>query len=1108
MSKNNANILVTLKPNFFDTKTYDESSNSGTTYQQFLLDDNISVASTSSYRYDPFESGIRSTQQLNVDWSNLSEHVFFNSARVKTNEAFKTIINKFPFDGTKKDYENFVDSLSGYQKYILNEFPYNFGYFYSEGNGFITTKDYSGIGDLEISINKSGLSILNPTNSIDLSIENWIYLPTGSNSNQIILQKASGSHGINLWSSASAATTSCSIGLTINSGSFSLNLSNSIEKGLWNHICYVWNRSDGENKIEFYLNGYKQATSQKIEIKDLDINNANLTIFSGSSFSNNGATFIPTSVLTGGIDELRIWHKKLDENFIVNNNKRNVFQNSDLKLYYKFNEPENTTKNIILDYSSNNLFGAFQSRSFSTSSYGTSPLIYEQPELNPILFSNIESVSTLRSLLLTTASLYDSENPSLITNLIPPHYFMEGQNQADSGTEDGDIVDTISGSLPKTVELGSTQTLNSLLFATADFFDEIQIFIKEFGNLIHVEYDDNKIISDYFLNFLAKRYGISLPNFFPNSDIDQFLYGNNIDSEYSSNLGISLKEIQNKIWRRILVNANDILNSKGTRHSINLFLRSIGIEPYSFFKVKEYGGPIQRKLNSSYEVRQEQFNFLSFNSSSSVSSSFLSSSRVEPGYPQIAGISSDGFLTSGSWTFEGFYILSGNISTTQSLARLSTFCTASNKEATLFNLSTNGNSLILKGLPNSNFSIDQSMSLSLTGSFNLFNNEPWYISFGRQRADSILNNSSLSSSYFIRIGKQLQGQVIEYYSKSLWYDDAQGSVNTNLLSNKPISSSFVSSGLYLCFGSASFTGSLLSSSSITNYFDGKISQIKFWSKDITESETLEHIRNPKSIGTDNPLINNQFERVQSGSFEKIRAIVDMDQVTSWSNSNGNITLADFSQNNLHFYGYGFATSSLVFEKRNIRFGSLASSFDEAITENKVRVRSLQSVLNYSDPFIESAPVYELQMDEQPADTTKVSIDFSPVNVLNDDIVNMFGSYEILNDILGDPSNLYSTEYPDFETLRRLYFDRLTSPMNLKAYFEFYKWFNSTLSNFITSLLSKNVKFKGINYIIQPHLLERSKVQYMSYNQYLNRTNVASNSNQLLNQLINGVIKKF
>jgi hypothetical protein len=248
--------------------------------------------------------------------------------------------------------------------------------------------------------------------------------------------------------------------------------------------------------------------------------------------------------------------------------------------------------------------------------------------------------------------------------------------------------------------------------------------------------------------------------------------------------------------------------------------------------------------------------------------------------------------------------------------------------------------------------------------------------------------------------------------------------------------------------------------------------------------------------------------VQSGSFEKIRAIIDMDQVTSWSNSNGDISLIDFSQNSLNFIGYGFPTSSLLFEKKNIRFGSLATSFDEAITENKVRIRSLQTPLNFDNELIGTAPVYELQMDEQPTDTTKVSIDFSPVNVLNDDIVNMFGSYEILNDILGDPSNLFATEYTDFEILRRLYFNRLTSPINLKAYFEFYKWFNSTLSSFITSLLSKNVKFKGINYIIQPHLLERSKIQYMSYNQYLDRLNIASNANQLLNQLVNGAIKKF
>jgi len=1105
MTKNNADILVTLKPNFFDTKIYNENSNSEIAYQQFLLDEDFSATLTSSFRYDPFGSGIRSTQQLNVDWSDFSQHIFFNSARVKTNEAFKTIINKFPFDGTKKEYEEFVDTLSGYQKYVLDSFPTSLGYFYSFGDGFISAKDYAGVSDPEMSRNKSGLSVVNPTGSADFSIEQWLFFPTGSNENQIILQKQSGSHGFSLWLSSSTAALSCSIGFTVNSGSYSLSLSNSINKGSWNHICYVWDRNDGENKIFAYLNGLKEPIeSQQIEINDLNIDNANITIFSGSSFLINATNFIPTTVVTGGIDELRIWHKKIDDKFILNNNKKNIFQSSDLKLYYKFNEPEGTSKNIILDYSSNNLFGSFSTRSFSTSSIGISPLVYEQQNLNPVLFSNISSVTSLRETLLVSASIYDNENPSLITNLIPNHYFLEGQNQTDSGTEDGDIVSSISGSLPKTVELGSTQTINSLLYATADFFDEIQLFIKEFGNLIHIEYEDTSIISDYFLNFLANKYGVKLPDFFSNSNTSQFIYGENIDSENSSISSASLKEIQNKIWKRILVNAKDILNSKGTRHSINLFLRSIGIEPYSFFKIKEYGGPTQKRLNSSYETKQEQFNFISFNSSSHVTSSCLSSSRVEPGYPYVAGNAADGYLTSGSWTFEGLYMLTSSVSLSQSLVRLSTYNTASSQEAPLFNLTTNGDSLVLYGLPNSSFSSGDLLTISLTGSFNLFNGEPWYISFGRKRADSILNNSSLSSSYFIRLGKQLQGEIVEYYSKSVYYDDAKGNPDKNLLSNLPSATPYTSGGLFLSFGSAA----LDNVSSIKNYFDGKISQVKFWSKDITESETKEHIRNPKSFGVENPLINNQFEQTQSGSFEKIRVIVDMDQIVSYSNSAGDITLMDFSQNNLNFYGGGFEENTLVFENRNIRYGSMGTSFDEATTDNKVRVRSLTELTNISNQYTKQAPVHELEIEEQPTDTSKLSIDFSPIEILNGDMINSFGNYEILNDILGDPSSLYTTEYPELEKLRNLYFNRLTSPVNLKAYFEFYKWFNATLAEFIKTLLAKNVNFKGINYIIQPHILERSKVQYFTYSQYLDRTNIASNASQLLLQSINGTIKKY
>ena len=69
------------------------------------------IESTSSFKYALPGKGMKSTQQLNVDWSKFQNHTFFNSAQVKTNVAFDKIINQYPFDGTLKENESYFDSL-------------------------------------------------------------------------------------------------------------------------------------------------------------------------------------------------------------------------------------------------------------------------------------------------------------------------------------------------------------------------------------------------------------------------------------------------------------------------------------------------------------------------------------------------------------------------------------------------------------------------------------------------------------------------------------------------------------------------------------------------------------------------------------------------------------------------------------------------------------------------------------------------------------------------------------------------------------------------------------------------------------------------------------
>ena len=91
------------------------------------------ASSTSSFLYDPPTLGLKSTQQLNTDWSKFENHTFFSSAEVNVNVAFDQIINNFPFDGSKKEVEVFFEKLTGFEKYVYDQFPKNKGYLFFSG---------------------------------------------------------------------------------------------------------------------------------------------------------------------------------------------------------------------------------------------------------------------------------------------------------------------------------------------------------------------------------------------------------------------------------------------------------------------------------------------------------------------------------------------------------------------------------------------------------------------------------------------------------------------------------------------------------------------------------------------------------------------------------------------------------------------------------------------------------------------------------------------------------------------------------------------------------------------------------------------------------------
>jgi|TARA_R110001583_G_scaffold9671_3_gene45624 hypothetical protein len=384
----------------------------------------------------------------------------------------------------------------------------------------------------------------------------------------------------------------------------------------------------------------------------------------------------------------------------------------------------------------------------------------------------------------------------------------------------------------------------------------------------------------------------------------------------------------------------------------------------------------------------------------------------------------------------------------------------------------------------------------LTG-VNIFDGNNWNISFGRYRSDQIIDNitgtflsprvSEVSSSYFLRVARQSFGEIRDSYMTSSFFQEvSNGDVSKDAFQG--FSSQYSASGTFLVIGSQSLGGNAsglhLNDSTVpgaarTTIFEGQISQIKFWSKGLLKKEWKEHVRNYKSFGVIDPMVNYNFYTTSTGSFNRLRMDITTDQALTSSDDTGSIQLLDFTQNNFCMTGSGFELNRSVILPETFYYSILSPKFDMGQTDEKVRVRSYSNPkFVEEDPYANTAPVYEVRRSEEPEDDNRYSIEMSSVKALDEDIMRLFSTLEFFDNALGNPNLMFDEFYPDIDQMRKIYFNRLTGKMNLQLFFEMFKWFDTTFESLIAQLIPKATNFLGVNYVIESHVLERSRFRYL------------------------------
>jgi hypothetical protein len=1066
------------------------------------------------------------------------------SAEAKVNIAFDQIINGYPFDGSRTDVEQFFEGLTGFDAWLFQQFPKFRGQLQFSGS-WLEVKDAAGSLFPELAKNPTGESVLAPPADASLTVEFHVKLPTGTNTAQIILQKGTSTEGFCAYLPANVSTTVADVKFSIYSGSTSMTTFANVTKGQFDQISFVFDR-DNANSFVSHKNGIVQnASPVKNEIGELHIGTSDLLIGSGSAFT----LFTPTNTFAGVLDELRIFHSARTIAQIQESVTKPLFATDDLKLYYRFNEPPppiigvgtEALNSIVLDSSGNSLHSVVLNFTGSLRQDAaldvTSRMTNEKLQTAPVLFTGYADLITLNAELLASASIYDAANPNLITKLIPEHYLFDGQAFEGFLTSNGNTSNPYTGAgLPGQGTKASVQLMLSFLYVYAKFFDELKLFVDAFRNLRHADYDSNDTVPNTFLMNAIRRFGLNLPPLFNDSTIEQYIHGENVDFDISTSEQ-PLKAVQSELMRRVLVNMPDIVASKGTQHSIKAFLNSIGIDPNNSMRFRESGGPNVRSLENVRETKIEPATMVNFLTSSLVTSQYLSGSRKEVGFPQpvgtfvsspgnIHGVSNnvnDGLFTSGSWSVEQMVKWSkvhvnAMTSVTQSLCRVFVTGTNSGNGGLVANLlavsSSTDPRLILYARPGT-LATSPLFQLELPTD-SIFDGSRWNVSFGVERNDAI--SSNVSSSYFLRAAMQTEGKIEKIFTASAFFhENLTGGSNIfhvrDTTMNK--SGSFISigenqtitAGAGGTFRFLNDTNVASAETRVTN-FTGLTSQLRFWSKALSLSEWREHVRNYKSRGVYNPVVNFNYNITPTGSFEKLRMETLVKQQTRAS-ANGVLSFIDTSENEISMNGTGFSISENIVRGEIIDYSYLSPVFDEGITSDKVRSRSyINDDLVLQDPWSQLAPVHEIVKSEEPTDDVKFAIEFSLVDALNRDIMTIFSTLDAIGNAIGAPELMFSIDYPELEKIRDVYFNRVKEKLNFRAFFEFYRWFDTTISVFIEQLIPRKTVFRGTNFVIEQHVLERHKIVHMNDDQYMIERNRNRLGDTLLLQQLVGVMRKW
>ena len=549
---------------------------------------------------------------------------------------------------------------------------------------------------------------------------------------------------------------------------------------------------------------------------------------------------------------------------------------------------------------------------------------------------------------------------------------------------------------------------------------------------------------------VAKNMGTELFSGTTFDDIWDYEYGHNVSGSYQSTGALESlpkKKVTQEILKRILNNLPLLYKGKGTERALRALINCYGI-PTTVLRIKEYGGP--KIFKSKDEFIEETF----FDSAVRVAQNdqiiipWKTSSRNDL-YPNTVEFRFKGKKLGKN---ENYTIVSSNDGNT-----------AGNDHWRIGYLSENRTD---EDLGRVFFAVKSGSGYVFESSsiLPIFENEHYNVAVTRvsSSGDQRTNETGQFVDRFnIHVKKFNNNKVALTSSFSL---DLDSVAHNNLFKEWSTGSRLVFGGTgndttSTYSGSASTSGSSI----ITKRASGSFQEIRFWKVALSSSVVDTHTLSPRALISNN-LTSSYDDLVGRWSF------------LSSSNFATNPTFSlDGQYNRDDLWGYatmsGFTgTLNADFEfDEQIYSTPVPNIGPERLSSTKIRIESSSLEFGNLSPFKRSEVS---AFDFAPVDSNKLGVFFSPIEIINRDILFDLGGGD-LDGFIANPDDQYKPEYSQLKDLKEYFFKRYNGSFNYSLFIRTISRFDKSLFRQIKKMLPARAK-SNVGFYIESHILERNK----------------------------------